>query len=344
MINILMTGAGAPGAPGIIKCLKQEGSLNLFLCDSNPDAVGRFLHDGVFKVVPKANDVDFIKVIKQICSENNISVIMPLVTLELFVFAKYKAELEEIGIKVLVSDEKALNIANNKAYLYEFLNAKGVDFIPSFLKVNTYDEFNKSIKELDYPSVPVCFKPSVSNGSRGFRIINSTVNEFDLLFNYKPDNTYILLEKIQDILRENKFPELIVSEYLPGEEYSVDCIANNGKPVLIIPRLRRKMLGGISTAGEIIMNQELIVYSKEIIEKIGLHGNIGIQFKRAASGQFKLLEINPRVQGTIVSILGAGVNMPLIAVKQELGLRIEEAELNVKWGTNFIRYWDEVFY
>jgi carbamoyl-phosphate synthase large subunit len=50
------------------------------------------------------------------------------------------------------------------------------------------------------------------------------------------------------------------------------------------------------------------------------------------------------VQGTISSALGAGINLPALSVKQELGLPISPEELSVKWGTKFSRYWNEVFY
>ncbi|MBL7722079.1 MAG: ATP-grasp domain-containing protein, partial [Chitinophagaceae bacterium] len=75
-----------------------------------------------------------------------------------------------------------------------------------------------------------------------------------------------------------------------------------------------------------------------------LHGNIGIQVKANDEGEFLVLEINPRVQGTISASLGAGVNLPLLAVKQELGLPILPEELIIKWGVRFSRYWEEVFY
>ena len=58
---------------------------------------------------------------------------------------------------------------------------------------------------------------------------------------------------------------------------------------------------------------------------------------------FLLLEINPRVQGTISAALGAGVNLPVLAVKQELGMPISQNELLVNWGTKFVRYWEELF-
>jgi carbamoyl-phosphate synthase large subunit len=75
-----------------------------------------------------------------------------------------------------------------------------------------------------------------------------------------------------------------------------------------------------------------------------LHGNIGIQVKKSVAGKFLLLEINPRVQGTISAALGAGVNLPVLSVKQELDLPVTEDELQVRWGTKFSRYWTEVFY
>jgi carbamoyl-phosphate synthase large subunit len=96
--------------------------------------------------------------------------------------------------------------------------------------------------------------------------------------------------------------------------------------------------------GEFIKDDSIISYATMIVEKIGLHGNIGVQVKRAHTGKFLILEINPRVQGTIVAALGAGVNLPLLAVRQETGVSIKQEELKVKWGTKFSRFWDEVYY
>jgi hypothetical protein len=49
------------------------------------------------------------------------------------------------------------------------------------------------------------------------------------------------------------------------------------------------------------------------------------------------------VQGSIVTGLGAGINLPLLAVQQELGMAIESNKLEVRWGTGFLRYWTEVY-
>ena len=342
VINILMTGGGAPGAAGILNCLRKESTFHIIVADANPGAVGRWLSQD-FETIPPANDPAFINSVFSICKKKNIHILLPLVTRELIPLSKHLNEFEKTGTKVIVSPTYSLEIANNKSRLYEFLQKQNIA-VPSFKKVNTISEFTEAIRSLGYPEKNVCFKPSVSNGSRGFRIISDKINELDLLLNFKPVNTYIDLENAVRILSMGKFPELLVSEYLPGDEYSVDCLAKNGEPVLIIPRLRKKMINGISVEGEFVNDKLLIGYCEEIIKALNLHGNIGIQVKKSDQDKYLILETNPRVQGTISAALGAGVNLPVLAVKQELNLPITEEEMKVKWGIKFSRYWSEVFY
>lgn len=341
-MRILITGAGAPGAAGIIKCLRQSKSLEVWGCDANAEASGKFILKNFFSI-PKATDRNFVSELLRKAKQHKIEVILPLVTRQLLVLAENKNKFEEAGIKLITSSAQSLKIANNKSRLYEFLDAKGIA-VPEFVVVNNFKEFVSAIKKLGYPAKKVTFKPSVSNGSRGFRIIDDKADKASLLWNEKPNNTFISLSEIKSILKQGSFPQLLLSEYLPGEEYSIDCLANHGKCLLVVPRLRSKILNGISVGGEFVNNKEIISYCKQIIETIGLHGNIGIQVKKAADGRFKILEINPRVQGTIVAALGAGVNLPLLAVKQEMEKKINTEKLKIKWGLKFVRVWEEIYY
>ena len=244
---------------------------------------------------------------------------------------------------MLVSDAPSLEIAINKSSLYEFLQWRAID-VPAFRIVATIEKFRQAVSELGYPEKKVCFKPSVSNGSRGFRIIRNDIDDLHLLFNEKPNSTYISFEEAARILLSGTFPELLVTEYLPGEEYSVDCLVDHGRPVLIVPRLRKKMVNGISVEGEFIHEESIINYCDKVLKALHLHGNIGLQVKKSSAGKFLILEINPRVQGTIVAAFGAGVNLPVLALKQELKLPVKPEELQVKWGTKFSRFWEEVYY
>ncbi len=337
-----MTGAGAPGAAGILKCLRLEPSFRVTVADANSNAYGQHLA-AAFETIPPATFPSFAETLLSVCKKNSIDIVLPLVTRELIPLAAHKTAFEEAGIKIPVSPAASLEIANNKSRLYEFLQWRGLP-VPDFRVVETVEQFKEAVKDLGYPGKPVCFKPSVSNGSRGFRIISERVDEQDLLFNHKTGSVYITLQEAIRILSTGKFPELLVSEYLPGDEYSVDCLANNGEVKLAAPRLRKRMINGISVEGEFVQHEDIMAYCIHIIRELKLHGNIGIQVKQSAGGSFLILEINPRVQGSISAGLGAGINLPVLAIKQELGLPVSANELKVKWGTKFSRYWEDVFY
>jgi carbamoyl-phosphate synthase large subunit len=341
-VNVLMTGAGAPGAAGILKCLALDSALHVIAADANPNAIGRYIAKD-FVTIPVASDENFIASILSVCKQKNIHVLMPLVTKELLSLASNVEAFTRIGVKVMVSSAASIEIANNKSRLYEFLQWRGIA-VPDFRVVEHVAQFETAAKELGFPEKQICFKPSVSNGSRGFRIVSSQIDEQDLLFNHKPGSAFVSLYDAIRILSARNFPELLLSEYLPGDEYSVDCLARRGKSILIVPRLRKKILNGISAEGEFINNPEIIDYCKKIIHDLDLHGNIGIQVKASLQGRFLIIEINPRVQGTICAALGAGINLPLLAIKQEMNQHFTNEDLEVKWGIKFARHSTEIFF
>ncbi len=144
-----------------------------------------------------------------------------------------------------------------------------------------------------------------------------------LLMNEKPNNIFIGFDEFLSICKgANTFPELIIMEYLPGEEYSVDVLADNGRFISAIPRSRDHIKMGISFVGTAVRDKEIIDYSERIVEGLKLNGNIGLQFKRDNNGIPKIIESNPRVQGTIVLCTAAGENMVYEAVKLSLGEKV----------------------
>jgi carbamoyl-phosphate synthase large subunit len=342
-ITVLITGAGAPGAPGIIKSLRlvKERKIKIIGVDMDKNAIGFTMVDKYY-LIPPAKDRNFIKKVKRMAKKEKVDVIIPLVTRELFKFAQNKKAFEKEKIKVSVSDLENLKIANNKYLLMKHCRENKIP-TPTFRLVKNYKEFERAVFDFGYPKNNVCFKPPVSNGLRGFRILTKKIDRLDLLINYKPTNVLTTLEEIRPVLKNAKpFPELIVMEYLPGDEYSVDVLATNGKTIIIIPRSRDKLKMGISFVGTTVNDKEIIKYSTKIIETLKLNGNIGLQFKEDKRGIPKIIESNPRVQGTIVLCTAAGANLVYLAVKLALGERITKPK--IKWSTKIIRYWEEAYY
>jgi carbamoyl-phosphate synthase large subunit len=337
-----MTGAGAPGAAGVHKCLVQDTRFKIIAADANPNAVGRWLADD-FECIPFADEENFIPAILNLCRAKNIHAVLPLVTKELIPLSLHRNEFDLAGAKLLTMPASVLEIANDKSKLYQFLQSHNIA-VPDFRVVHTLQQFEEAVKELGYPGKRICFKPAVSNGSRGFRIISGEIDEHALLFNEKPNSTYISFNDAIRILSLKAFPPLLVSRFLPGKEYSIDCLADNGEPIVVVPRYRYKMLNGISVEGEFVQDIPIIKYCNQIISQLKLHGNIGIQLRNDEKGIPMILEINPRVQGSISAALGAGINLPVLGIKQSLDIPILPEELEVRWGTRFSRYWNEVFY
>ena len=340
-LKILVTGAGAPGGPGIIKSLKSIENFIVYGADIDINATGKYLVDNFFQI-SRPEEKNFISNLLEICLNNGINVIVPLVTKELFVLSKSRDDFKKNGIKILVSENRALHIANDKANLYQTLSDSDV-LLPDFRIVKTKEDLIAAVQNLGYPANTVVIKPARGNGSRGIRIINSNKDRYDLLFNEKPSSLYSSLDDYLDAIGDKPIPDLVVSEFLPGEEVTVDCLVVNDSAKVILVRERDSIREGISVAGHFIRSKEIEEQVKTIISKIpGLFGPIGFQFKKSYSGNFGLLESNPRLQGTCVAALGLGYNIPQqsinICMDQNIDLpsRLE--------GIYFRRYYSEIFY
>lgn len=341
-IRVIVTAAGAPGAPGIMKSLRLNGERKIEIVgtDMDPDAVGLLMAERGH-VVPAGTDPQFVPTMLDLAEKEQVDVILPLATYELMSFSENIARFEEIGVKVPVSKPDALRTANDKGLLYEFVREHSLPS-PESIMVSSYDEFERAVQKLGYPEDPVCLKPRIGKGSRGFRILDADVDRYDLLMNYKPNHTISTLEEISPILREaDPFPRLVVMEHLPGVEYSVDLLLRDGTPLAVLPRPREVTKLGISFMGRIEKNSELEDLASRIAKEIGLEYNINMQFKYSKERVPKIIEINPRVSGTIVMCTGAGVNLPYLGVKLALGEDIPP--IQPRYETRMIRYWGEIF-
>jgi carbamoyl-phosphate synthase large subunit len=343
MPKILLTGAGAPGGPGIIKALLQDPQLELYIADADLLAAGRAILPQKFIQIPKAGADNFISFLQSICIEKNIDLIIPLVTKELALLAENKNIFLNDNIKIALPENDILSIANNKKLLLEKIKMLGIS-CPDFRVANTWEEIMNAAADLGYPSNRICIKPSISNGSRGFRILDENVNKAGTFFTEKPNQNIQRLSELKEIFEQNAFPEMLVMEELPGDEYSLDCLIVNRKPICILPRKRLAMREGISIKGEFVNEPEIIAFCKILIQALGLDGFVGIQLKADKNGKFQLLEMNPRLQGTSTAALGLGINLPVFTAYAALGMADKIHVPEIQWGLRFARYYDELYF
>jgi len=102
----------------------------------------------------------------------------------------------------------------------------------------------------------------------------------------------------------------ILSEYLPGQEYTIDVLCDmDSNPLVVIPRKRLQVKAGISSKGEIIKNTFIEKACFNICKFLKLKGPICLQMKEDSEGNPKFIEINPRLGGGTYFTTLAGINI-----------------------------------
>lgn len=342
-ITVLLTAAGSPSSPGLIKCLKNNGERKVRVVgtDMKADPTINQMVD-IVRIVPPASDPNYIDELLRVCKEEKVDVLIPGISQELPGLQEKKLAFESIGTKVSVSDGEGLIIANDKIRLYQYMQANGFD-TPKFTVIRSLNEFEYACKLIGYPDKPICIKIKDGSGSRGIRLIDPLKSRYDIFAGEKPNSFYTTYEDMYSVLKEAApFPELMVMELLPGLEYSVDLLADHGKTLYIVGRESNVINASIPQEATLAYNEEAYEISKSIVESLKLDGNVDLDFRFDDTGRPKLMEINPRLAATLSVIAAGGVNLLYLRVKQLLGEELPEA--NPIYGVKLKRRYHELFF
>jgi carbamoyl-phosphate synthase large subunit len=339
-ITVLITGGGAPGIAGTVYSLRnpwETREIRVVCVDMNAEAVGAHLADRFYRI-PSAREPGFVDALIEVCTREGVDVVLPQVTAELPILASRKADLATLGIRVAVSDADAIDCANDKHQLADIARTLGVA-VPQETLVSDWSTLAQAAAELGYPHVPFAVKQPRGNGMRGFRAVFAKLDRRRAFYEDKPDSSRVDLDDLHTMLGES-FPPLMVMEYLGGLEHSVDLLADSERVYAVVPRERNQIRSGITFDARVVDQRQIIADSTTLAHGLRLTHAFGFQFKEDAKGQPKLLECNPRVQGTMVASTMAGANIIYGAVKLALGEPVPM--LVPRWGTSFTRYWGGV--
>ncbi|MCP3429118.1 ATP-grasp domain-containing protein [Opacimonas viscosa] len=199
----------------------------------------------------------------------------------------------KLNAKVISSSFITNNIARSKRSTYEVL--KGIVRVPKL--------YNKE----DVLPFPLFVKPDVGQGSVGTFKLNSQKD----------------IEKVTT--------NDLICEFLPGDEYTVDCISDSkGKLLDASPRKREAMRNGIAVATSLVKDKlEFIEFAEKINSVINFKGAWFFQVKRDSDNQLCLLEFATRIAGSMITSRFNGINYA------ELSLLIAE-DIPVSTITNHL--------
>jgi carbamoyl-phosphate synthase large subunit len=237
---------------------------------------------------------------------------------------------------VLVAGPETVRRSNDKAETYELLHRIGVP-APEFRRVTGAAGVETAAKELGYPDRPVCFKPVFSSGSRGFRILDPTVDRAHQLLYERPGAVAMRLEEAVELLPEDG-ADLLVMELATGGERTIDGLADGKRIVLGHPKTREAMRAGLAMYFETLDAPELMELSDKIVEELEIEWFFNIQLV----GDY-VIEVNPRISTIVYQ---EDLNLPWLAIKRALG-EISDDELaalqsRVRPGRSALRFFEQV--
>jgi carbamoyl-phosphate synthase large subunit len=336
-ITIVVTASGAPGTAALLRALRKNGEREVRLVgtDMSNRSVGQHLCDA-FHLVSPGRLSSFPEEILEIAHQEKADAILPQSSSDLEELAR---AIDRFGdIAVLVSPLDAILRSNDKAETYELLHRLELP-APEFRRVSRAANVEAAARELGYPDRPVCFKPVFSSGSRGFRILDPTVDRADQLLRERPGSVSMRLEEALEILASVvDQTELLVMELAQGPERTIDGIANGKEIVLGHAKTREAMRAGLAMYFETLDDPALMALSNKIVAELGIEHFFNIQLV----GE-KVIEINPRISTIVYQ---EDLNIPYLGVKRALG-EISDGELHalssrIRPSRTALRYFDQL--
>ena len=266
-------------------------------------------------LVPPARRAEYLPALQDVVKKHNVGLLVPLTDLDLRSLARHRDEFAKIGCTVMIGSERTVTLCRDKAQTNALISKAGL----ASIKTVTLSQF------LQKPFYPCFVKPISGSASVGTAVIR---------------NDRQLQAHIQ------AFGELmIVQEYVPGQEYTLDVYrSRDGVVRCVVPRQRLLVRSGEVEKGITIKDEELMRSAVALAEKLDdIWGVFCCQCRRSGTGPIRFFEINPRFGGGAPLAIAAGANLPLYLLQELLGLPIT-AELGAFTDRLLMLRYDEAVF
>lgn len=288
-VNVFVFPCGSEIGLEIYKALAQSKNVSLLGGGSVPDC-GELVFERFVGGLPFVGSDELLPAIQALIKKWEIDFIFPAHDSAIKVFAQWS----EAGLlgsaKVVGSSAEVSALARSKAATYARL--RGV--------VPTPHIYESPSRVCEYP---VFLKPDVGQGSKG---------------------TFVARTPEQVAFYLSLDPSLLILEFLPGREFTVDCFSDSqGNLRFAKGRERARILNGISAATKSDDDPRFIDMARRIHTEVGFRGGWFFQVKERRDGELVLMEIAARVAGASCYHRVRGVNLPLLSLFDRMGTPVE---------------------
>jgi len=286
--NIMVFPCGSEIGLEVYRALGKAKEVVLYGASSASDH-GEFVYENYISGLPFVSSTQFIIEINHVITKYMIDYIIPAHDLVVRAFAE-AVDQGRLACKVLTSPYQTCVVCCSKRITNQLFSGKII--VPKL-----YETLGEVVEW------PVFLKPDVGCGSRGTAIA----------FNRGEAEYYMA--------RSDK---LLIFEYLPGKEFTVDCFTDSrGCLRFCGGRERVRISNGISVRTVPVDNKQLSDLAEIINRTLKFRGMWFFQVKEDKNGQLALMEIAPRVAGAMGLYRNLGVNFALLSIYDAEGYELE---------------------
>lgn len=300
-MNILLTSVGRRAyiidyLRDVYKRLGLAG--NIIATNSDMNTTAMSVADKAFES-PIIYDEKYIPFLLEICKSEKIDMLISLFDIDLMILAKNKSRFEEMGVKVIVSNENIINICNDKFEMLKYLKKINMP-VPK-----TYIDLEEALKGADFDKNSYILKPRWGMGSLSiFEAENK--KELEVLYEKAKrsiQKSYLRFESGADIDRA-----VLIQEKIIGDEYGLDIFNDfKGENLTVTVKKKLAMRSGETDIAKVIENKELEDIGKKIAESLKHIGNLDMDILFDGQSAY-IIDMNARFGGGYPFTHSAGVN------------------------------------
>ena len=293
-IRVLLIDGGARQCLPLIKEFHKKGCEVSILCASKMD-VGYYYKYTDRRVLASIDlhdeSVSYKAILKEV-SSGYYDLVIPMVDFFATILSKHKEELSKYA-KIYVNDWNIYERAIDKLQTMRVCMEESIP-CPRTAIIGSIDNFND-----EGWHYPIVIKPRTSYGAKGFNTAN---NREELTSHFK--------------LTEAKFGPSLIQEYIPqnDKQYQVEMLMDDKgecKAFVLMDKVRWYPITGGSSTLNVTLHDDIIKDScVNLMKSIGWKGYASLDVIRdPRDGIAKIMEINPRMNGTAKICFAAGVDL-----------------------------------
>ena len=297
MINILFLG-GAKRLSLAERFIKSGNELNVSVKIFSYELSADVPITEVAEIIigRKWKDNDLYEHLKSVIDQKQIHMVLPFVDQAIAVCAKLKDLIKNIYIPV--SDLKICEIMFDKILSDEWFRKN-----------------NLPLPDFD-GTLPAIAKPRLGSASKGLVVFSS-------------------LEELDEFNAMEAKDDFLLQKFIDAKEYTVDCFVSKRNEIIgILPRERIEVVNGEVTKSITVYDEEIVNKTKLILYSGSFRGPITVQFlKNRDNGELYVMEVNPRFGGGVINSIEAGLDIPLLILKESMNIPISKVD---KWKENLL--------